>query len=280
MTVIQIPSENLHPVAEPRYRLGDAAITTLHQLRNRGSSKPLDFREEATRRAVAETVFASSEIEGEGFGAENLEPFVAALTEPGERVDAELRDRLSCFEDQVRTYFWAAEYEGAITPDFILEVHWRLFNKTKPEIAGILKEREVVISYRRNGEDFQIETIPAARSADFLEALCARARPLTIEAAGEFQCDFLAIHPFADGNGRTARLLASILLERAGHNFTAIYPLDQVILENRSAYYDALLDSQKSWHLEQEDLTPWMEFFIDAVQEQAERAKRRLGNKR
>jgi Fic family protein len=77
--------------------------------------------------------------------------------------------------------------------------------------------------------------------------------------------DFLAIHPFSDGNGRTARLLSTYLLERAGYHFARFYSLDTIILERQQAYYKALFDSQREWYKESEDLTPWVEFYLNAI---------------
>lgn len=84
--------------------------------------------------------------------------------------------------------------------------------------------------------------------------------------AAEFACDFLAI----------PRLLSAYLLERGGYHFTRLYPLDQVVIDSRADYYRALSSSQRNWHTNREDLTPWINFFVGAVFEQWERGRRRL----
>ncbi|MCY4465969.1 MAG: Fic family protein [Chloroflexi bacterium] len=63
------------------------------------------------------------------------------------------------------------------------------------------------------------------------------------------------IHPFADGNGRTARLLTNLLLMRRG------YPICVIQQEDRSRYIDALEESQAG------DLTPLIALFIESLQE-------------
>src|SRR6185437_6650499 len=80
-----------------------------------------------------------------------------------------------------------------------------------------------------------------------------------------FACDFLAIHPFRDGNGRMARFLSSYLLERGGYHFSSVYPLDRVVLDSRGAYYEALNASQRHWHTKDEDLSSWIEYFVGVV---------------
>ena len=55
-----------------------------------------------------------------------------------------------------------------------------------------------------------------------------------IERAAKAHADFVSIHPFIDGNGRTSRLLMNLELLKAG------YPPCVITVENRLAYYEAL----------------------------------------
>ena len=72
-----------------------------------------------------------------------------------------------------------------------------------------------------------------------------------------------------------ARLLSTYLLERSGYHFARFYPLDSVILETRGAYYEALFRAQRDWWGAQEDLTPWIEYYVDSVYAQYLRAYQR-----
>jgi Fic family protein len=65
-------------------------------------------------------------------------------------------------------------------------------------------------------------------------------------------------------------------LERSGYYFARFYPLDQVILETRSDFYRALYKAQQRWYLEGEDLTPWIEYYTNAVFVQGTRARQRV----
>ena len=60
-----------------------------------------------------------------------------------------------------------------------------------------------------------------------------------------FIVDFLAIHPFQDGNGRLARALTTILLLRSGYEYTPYASLERVIEENKVQYYAALRSSHE-----------------------------------
>jgi Fic family protein len=92
--------------------------------------------------------------------------------------------------------------------------------------------------------------------------------------------DFLCVHPFADGNGRTARLLTLLLLYRAGYEVGRYISLERVIEESRDTYYEALELSSQGWHEGQHDPFPWLDYFwgvlLRAYDEFRDRAGRLL----
>lgn len=200
----------------------------------------------------------------------------------------ELGIGLHVHRDIKDTYFWVLnqQSEPVLTYDFLLEVHRRMFQSAKPKSAGQIKDGDVLVrSHRHDGVVVEALTVPAAQAEQFLRALCERtsqlfqlaqenADALMLLAAAEFACDFLAIHPFQDGNGRTARLLVTYLLERGGYHFAKICPFDVVVSDTREEYYEALNTSQRYWHTAKEDLSPWMEYFVEAVLKQCECALR------
>ena len=51
---------------------------------------------------------------------------------------------------------------------------------------------------------------------------------------------FATIHPYFDGNGRTARLLTSFLLHLGGYGLKGLYTLEEYYANNLSAYYQAI----------------------------------------
>lgn len=84
-----------------------------------------------------------------------------------------------------------------------------------------------------------------------------------------FIFEFLAIHPFQDGNGRTSRLLTNLMLLKQDYQFTTIVSHEKIIENHKVDYYLALNKSQTSWKTEKEDITPWLLFFLTVVKEQA-----------
>jgi Fic family protein len=96
--------------------------------------------------------------------------------------------------------------------------------------------------------------------------------------AANFLFEYLAIHPFQDGNGRTSRLLANLILLREGYEFTEVVSHEKCIEARKADYYLALNRTQRSWKTACEDLSEWLVFFLEIVREQARGAIRILAD--
>lgn len=83
---------------------------------------------------------------------------------------------------------------------------------------------------------------------------------------------FEAIHPFADGNGRTGRALALWELYRRGFDTHHIFSVDEFYWENRPRYYAALDAVQQ----EGEDMTHWLEYAAEGLLLTLERVWQRI----
>jgi len=93
----------------------------------------------------------------------------------------------------------------------------------------------------------------------------ARLSPVLSSAIVHYR--FEAIHPFADGNGRTGRALALWELYRCGFDTHHIFSVDEFYWENRPRYYAALDATQRKG----EDLTGWLEYAAEGLQTTLER---------
>lgn len=87
-----------------------------------------------------------------------------------------------------------------------------------------------------------------------------------------FIFEYLAIHPFQDGNGRTSRLLTNLMLLQHGYLFTQIVSHERIIEANKVDYYLALNKTQSTWKTDCEDITPWLEFFLTVIKTQSDQA--------
>jgi len=98
--------------------------------------------------------------------------------------------------------------------------------------------------------------------------------PLLVIA--NFIFEFLAIHPFQDGNGRASRLLSNLMLLQHGYNFVSVVSHERLIEASKADYYLALNKAQKTWKGKKENVTDWLLFFLRIVQGQAKQALRIL----
>ncbi|MBI5757449.1 MAG: Fic family protein [Planctomycetales bacterium] len=78
---------------------------------------------------------------------------------------------------------------------------------------------------------------------------------------------FEAIHPFADGNGRTGRALSLWELYRRGFDTHHIFSVDEYFWEDRPRYYAALTAVRR----EGEDLSGWLEYCAEGLRQTLER---------
>jgi len=93
-----------------------------------------------------------------------------------------------------------------------------------------------------------------------------------------FIFEFLAIHPFRDGNGRLSRALTALLLLKTGYTYVPYVSLDEIIEERKIDYYLVLRKTQSKHKTKKENIAPWLNFFLDALLEQIKRAKEIMDN--
>jgi Fic family protein len=83
--------------------------------------------------------------------------------------------------------------------------------------------------------------------------------------AGLAHYQFVTIHPYYDGNGRTARLLATFLLQRDGYGLNGLYSLEEEHARDLTSYYDSLAVHPHHNYYEGRDtadLTSWLGYFL------------------
>ena len=91
-----------------------------------------------------------------------------------------------------------------------------------------------------------------------------------IERAAVFHHEFTRIHPFRDGNGRTARALMTLMMRREGFEYEVLV-LQRLMDDDREAYIAALRRADAG------DLTEWIVYLAQAIHHaliETERLKR------
>ena len=98
--------------------------------------------------------------------------------------------------------------------------------------------------------------------------------------AGIAHYQFATVHPYYDGNGRTARLLTTLILHLGGYDLKGLYSLEEYYAQNLGAYYKALTIGPSHNYYEgraEADITEWVEYFCDGVATSFESVRRRAG---
>ena len=86
--------------------------------------------------------------------------------------------------------------------------------------------------------------------------------------AGLAHYQFVTIHPYYDGNGRTARLLATFVLHRGGYGLNGFFSLEEHHARDLEAYYRSLATHPHHNYYEGRattDLTAWLEYFVEVL---------------
>ncbi|MBU3889467.1 Fic family protein [Methylosinus sporium] len=177
-----------------------------------------------------ELTYSSNAIEGNTLTLRET----AEVVEHGVTVGGKsLREHLEAV-DHYDALLWMRELaaeSGLVGEDTVCELHRRIVARSQPGIAGIYSRnpRRIAGSAVTFPNPAKIPQLMEQFGAWLLSA--AAAEPLT---AFEAHFRLTAIHPFADGNGRTARLLMNLLLIRSGFPPVSVRP------EDRKTYLDSL----------------------------------------
>ncbi len=87
--------------------------------------------------------------------------------------------------------------------------------------------------------------------------------------AGIAHYQFATIHPYYDGNGRTARLLTTLILHLGGYDLKGLYSLEEYYARNLNAYYDAIGVAPETHNYymgrSEADISGWVQYFVEGM---------------
>ena len=227
------------------------------------------------RGAVLTMTHHSTSIEGNRLTKEEVGRMLA-----GEDVPARERDK-----QEVLGYTKAIEYidrlgeKGAdtLTEESILAIHRLIMTGTlKDENRGRYRTIWVAVVDGEGRMTFQppeASEVPRLMKGLIHWLNSGDAMELDpVLASGIAHYEFVRIHPFVDGNGRTARVLATLILYLRGFDPKRIFALDEYYNEDRERYYSTL----ESVDPGTQDLTRWLEYFTEGVAVNIEKLKRTI----
>lgn len=224
---------------------------------------------------------ASTRIEGSQMSDEEVARLIRGLkTKPPKGRDAE---EVAGYADLLGRIF-DNHSSLKLTEGQILQFHEILlhFSSKDTEQKGKYKSADnIVIARGDNGEQVVLfrPTPPYLVKKEMDDLLvwtedtfkAQTIHPLLIIA--NFVFEFLAIHPFHDGNGRLSRALTNLLMLKVGYSYMPYVSHEEIVEVRKSEYYLALRAAQKNHKADAEDITSWATFLLDVLLVQAERAR-------
>jgi len=147
---------------------------------------------------------------------------------------------------------------------------------------GVLRKTQVVI--REEGTGKVIMSPPSFVEVpylleDFFEWLnspeAGEIHPILRAAIAHY--NLVAIHPFVEGNGRSARAFSILIMLREGYDIKRFFAIEEHFDRDLAAYYEAFfkVDTQ-SQNIAERDLTPWVEYFTEVVAVELEKIKEKV----
>lgn len=216
------------------------------------------------RDALIKAAHASTAIEGNPLTLEEVSQLASGRAVTATRkVQQEVINYLKVLEN-IDKYL----EDGKITEKTILALHKDIAHGTLeyPEFEGKYRDLQVYVGNSLTGKVAFMPPEPRdvpELMTRFMEWLNSESSSQLnpVIAAGITHYEFVRIHPFIDGNGRTARALATLLLYIREFDIKRFFALDDYYDSDRPAYYRAL----KSVDQETLDITEWLEYFSDGV---------------
>ena len=160
---------------------------------------------------------------------------------------------------------------GELTVGLVLHLHRLLFSFADGRGGYFKTEDNLVIDRHPDGStSTRFAPVGWQETPFYVGELVARTNsalrdnelhPLIVVAA--FALDLLCIHPFADGNGRVARLATTHLLQRSGYGVGKYVSVEQLIYETKDEYYQSLHGSTTGWFDDgQHSIWPWASYLL------------------
>lgn len=153
-----------------------------------------------------------------------------------------------------------------ITEILIRDIHKKLVDNVRGNSAAPGEYRKIqnyVVNSRTKEVIYtppQAYEVPMMMS-DLIKWINEEKEINSILISGIAQFQLVHIHPFLDGNGRTARLLSMLALYRAGYDFKKLFSLSEFYDRDKITYYKAI----QSVRIQNLDMTVWLEYFCEGL---------------
>ena len=256
----------------PKYTINEKIrnnLQAIEKLKNkiRGSRVLPEAQASIHLRASIESIHSSTSIEGNPLDANEIRAIITSdkILSKEEYAEIEVQNYKNALDYIEQRRHGSSEF----TLEDILELHRiitdRLLDKSR---NGKIRKNPVYIENQNH--EVLYTAVEAKKVESELKNLVAWVKDNQflihpVIMAGIIHFRIVAIHPFADGNGRTARAATTLFLALNQYDCDGLLVLDSYYASDRQAYYAILqMVNGKNYHASMKaDLTPWLEYFTD-----------------
>src|SRR3989344_800839 len=190
--------------------------------------------------------YSTQKIEGSSLSLKDTSNLIERGITPSEKP---INDVVEA-EEHNKVFYEMLSYQKDLSLLIILYWHKKLFEKTKPDTAGIIRNHQVGISLSKYTPPMPSELYFLIREFfDWYNKSKNNLNPVELSALVHLK--WVTIHPFADGNGRISRLMMNFVLHKHG------YPMLDISYTKRNSYYTSLERSQVK-----KDDSPFINWFF------------------
>jgi len=270
---------------QPKYTITNKILTNIGKIEAAKEvieNAPLvpSFEKQFQSDAFVRTVHHGTHIEGN-----DLSLLQTRKVLEGESIVAKHRDiqEVINYRNVVELLEELAFKKGGYEIEMITEIHRLTTDKlVSDEEKGVFRKVQVVVKNEETGE--AILKPPAfvevphliGKLIEFLNSdLAKEIHPVLL--AGITHYFLVAVHPFVEGNGRTARAFSTLVLIKSGYDIKRFFSLEEHFDSDPLAYYQALAEVDKqAVDVRDRDLTSWLEYFTGVVAIELEKVKEKV----
>ena len=249
----------------PKYTLTEKLLRNLTEIERlygqiESLRLPRELQLNLERNNLTRSTYISNSIEGNHMSQAEVTNLLLGDRVPVNRDEKEVKNYFDILKDLTNLN------KGQISSEILLEIHRKLMKGVKDEIAGSIRNSRVIIGSRDKTGAIQIQHEPPSHNKEeILQMLDNLFRWLTSSniptplKAGIWHHQFVYIHPFVDGNGRTCRLLTALIFLRENYLINKYFVLDDYYDIDRTQYSKELHTADSG------DKTEWLEYFTDGL---------------
>ena len=254
---------------KPKYTFSSAIISNLNQIERlygqlEGLRIPQKLELNLQRDHLIKSTYISNSIEGNQL---SLPEVTNLLLDDRVPVNHDEREVKNYFEllSSLDTYL-----DKPLNLSTVKDIHAKLLKSVDNEIAGVIRNTQVIVGEyeTKNGvpklrikhePPFHKKTEIEQALIELLEWVQQDTETPPLLKTGIFHHQYVYIHPFADGNGRTCRLLTALIFLKYNYQINKYFVLDDYYDLDRYQYSDKLNTADKG------DKSEWLGYFTDGV---------------